>query len=383
MSTLHALPRTRQTNTSVLQPVSDLREVLDETFFQRMIAIERRRTERTKEPFLLMLLESGKHIDSAANRETLERMAMALLENSRETDIVGWYQDGKSIGVMYTGLDAGDKSAILSTFMNRVTAVFQKKLLVPHFSQVSLSFHLFPDDWDHSAAGKPNNPALYKDLEIAARPKRGLLLVKRGIDIAGSMLALFLASPLFLAVALAIKLTSRGPVFFRQKRVGQFGKSFGMLKFRSMYVNNDDSAHQKFVKELIQNQVDGTSVDGQAPVFKIRNDKRITPIGKFLRASSLDELPQFFNVFIGEMSLVGPRPPIQYEVEAYEAWHRRRLLEAKPGITGLWQVVGRSRVKFDEMVRLDLRYTRRWSIWLDLKILMQTPMAVLRGSGAH
>jgi len=284
---------------------------------------------------------------------------------------------------MYTGLDGGDKAAILSTFMNRVTAVFQRKVLIPHFSQVSISFHLYPDDWDHSTSGKPSDPALYKDIEIPGRPRRGMLLVKRGIDIAGSALALILASPLFLMIMLAIKLTSRGPVFFRQRRVGQFGKSFGMLKFRSMYANNDSSAHQKFVKELIKNQVDGKSGDGMAPVFKIKNDKRITPVGKFLRSSSLDELPQFFNVFIGEMSLVGPRPPIQYEVEAYEAWHRRRLLEAKPGITGLWQVVGRSQVKFDDMVRLDLRYTRAWSIWLDLKILLQTPMAVLRGSGAH
>jgi lipopolysaccharide/colanic/teichoic acid biosynthesis glycosyltransferase len=118
-------------------------------------------------------------------------------------------------------------------------------------------------------------------------------------------------------------------------------------------------------------------------VYKITNDKRITPIGKFLRRTSLDELPQFLNVLWGDMSLVGPRPPIPYELAAYQTWHRRRLLDVKPGITGLWQVTGRSTVKFDEMVRLDLRYATSWTPWLDLRILLQTPLAVIKGSGAY
>ena len=384
MSTLQALPRARRKDTSLEQSSPELREVLDAVTFQRMIAIERRRTERSKEPFLLMLLDSGKHIDSKANKASLERMARVLLQTSRETDIVGWYKDGKSIGVMFTGLDAGDKNAILTTFMLRITSAFEKKLILPHLSQVSISFHMYPDDWDHGTSGLPSNPAFYTDLELPGQQRRSLLLVKRVIDIVGSSLALLAASPMFLGIALLVKLTSKGPIFFRQQRVGQYGKCFHMLKFRSMYANNDSSVHQKFVMELINNQTVGKASETEpAPVFKIKNDKRITPIGKFLRASSLDELPQFLNVLMGEMSLVGPRPPILYEVEAYQPWHRRRLLEAKPGITGLWQVIGRSRVKFDDMVRLDLRYTTSWSIWLDLRILMRTPMAVLRGSGAH
>jgi lipopolysaccharide/colanic/teichoic acid biosynthesis glycosyltransferase len=142
--------------------------------------------------------------------------------------------------------------------------------------------------------------------------------------------------------------------------------------------------HKQFVTELINNQVDGCLVNlKEAGVYKLRNDKRVTRIGKLLRRSSLDELPQFLNVLSGEMSLVGPRPALRYELEAYQTWHRRRILEAKPGITGLWQVIGRSRVKFDEMVRMDLRYAMQWSPWLDLKILAMTPLAVIRGTGAH
>ena len=149
-----------------------------------------------------------------------------------------------------------------------------------------------------------------------------------------------------------------------------------------MYFRNDPKIHQDYVKQLISGKEESKR-DASGGVYKIKNDPRVTPVGRFLRKTSLDELPQFFNVLTGEMSLVGPRPPIPYEVEAYDIWHRRRFLEAKPGITGLWQVEGRSRTKFDEMVRLDLRYAKTWSPWLDIKILLRTPGAVLRGDGAY
>jgi lipopolysaccharide/colanic/teichoic acid biosynthesis glycosyltransferase len=185
-------------------------------------------------------------------------------------------------------------------------------------------------------------------------------------------------------IALAIKLTSKGPVFFRQKRVGQYGEQFVFLKFRSMHINNDATAHKAFVRQLIVGGAAGSSSNGNGQtVYKLTNDPRITPVGALLRKTSLDELPQLWNVLRGEMSLVGPRPAIAYEVEAYDIWHRRRLLEAKPGITGLWQVNGRSRIKFDDMVRLDLRYAKTWSPWMDLKILMRTPVAVVFGGGAY
>jgi len=182
----------------------------------------------------------------------------------------------------------------------------------------------------------------------------------------------------------AIKATSKGPVFFRQRRIGQHGKPFVFLKFRSMYVDNDAGVHKEYVKRLIAGKADKQPSDGDGQgVYKLTADPRITRVGSFLRKTSLDELPQFINVLQGEMSLVGPRPPVPYEVEAYDIWHRRRLLEAKPGITGLWQVSGRSRVNFDDMVRLDLHYARTWSPWMDIKILVRTPGAVVLGVGAH
>ena len=199
----------------------------------------------------------------------------------------------------------------------------------------------------------------------------------------GSALILLVFLPLFLAIALLIKLTSKGPVLFRQTRVGQYGRPFVLFKFRTMHTNCDPQIHREYVTQLIANQAERKS-DGRGPgVFKLVKDARITRIGSILRRSSLDELPQIVNVLKGDMSLVGPRPPIPYELSAYQTWHRRRVLEAKPGVTGLWQVTGRSQVRFDEMVRLDLRYATSWSLWLDLKILLRTPLAIFRGAGAY
>jgi len=360
------------------------RDVLNEQTFRRMIAIERKRTERSKEPFLLMLLDAGGQTGAEANGASLENMASSLLASSRETDIVGWYKERTTVGVMFTGLVVNDKKSVLSTILSRVKYMLRDDLIFKQFSQVSISFHFFPDDWDHANAGRPSNPALYPDLTSQGTSKRSLLIVKRMIDVVGSALALLLCSPVFLAIAAAIKLTSKGPVLFKQQRVGQYGQCFTFLKFRSMDVNNDHFIHQKYVTELIANEgkSDAAKTDGD-PVYKLKDDKRITRVGKFLRRTSLDELPQFFNVLMGQMSLVGPRPAIPYELAAYQTWHRRRVLETKPGITGVWQIAGRSRVRFDEMVRMDLRYAMAWSPWLDLKILLLTPLAVIRGSGAY
>ena len=200
----------------------------------------------------------------------------------------------------------------------------------------------------------------------------------------GSMIALVACAPLFLLISALIKLTSDGPVFFRQKRVGQYGKGFTFLKFRSMYINNDPEIHQKYVKDLIRSSESKPANGGpeKQQIFKIQNDPRVTPIGRFLRRMSLDELPQFINVLRGEMSLVGPRPPIPYGLQDYDIWHRRRILDMKPGITGLWQVEGRSRTSFNDMVRLDIQYMTNWSIWLDLKLLFKTPLAVFSSKGA-
>ena len=208
--------------------------------------------------------------------------------------------------------------------------------------------------------------------------------IKRGIDLLGATMALVVLTPVLFAVAIAIKLTSRGPVLFRQKRIGQYGVPFTCLKFRSMHAVNDAHIHKDYVTRLIAGRIDHepSGSNGKA-VYKLTNDPRLTPVGAFLRKLSLDELPQFLNVLRGQMALVGPRPPVPYELEVYDVWHRRRLVEVKPGITGLWQVNGRSRLRFDDMVRLDLQYATTWSVWLDIKILLRTPHAVFSGEGAH
>jgi lipopolysaccharide/colanic/teichoic acid biosynthesis glycosyltransferase len=250
------------------------------------------------------------------------------------------------------------------------------------FNQITISQYVFPEKWEYQVDERPSHPTLYPDLEKTASKSALYVASKRALDVIASGIGLLVLAPVFLAVALAIKLSSKGPVFFHQERVGQYGTPFVFLKFRSMYLNNDNKVHQDYVTKLIAGKAEGQNADG-IPVFKLTRDPRITPVGSFLRRTSLDELPQLYNVLKGDMSLVGPRPAIPYEVDAYQLWHRRRVLEAKPGITGLWQVSGRSRVGFDEMVRLDLRYAMTRSFWLDLKILLLTPKAVISGEGAY
>jgi exopolysaccharide biosynthesis polyprenyl glycosylphosphotransferase len=358
-------------------------EVLREDALKRRIALERKRSERSQEPFLLMLLEAGDLQGSEKNKRALDAMMAALLFCTRETDVIGWYTEWTTVGVIFTGHRGNDKNQILSTILSRVSGTLRSQLTSEQFSQVSISFHFFPDDWDHDNTGRPSDPTLYPDLSKLDDGRQSLLGIKRLMDVVGSAMLLLLSSPVLLIIAIAVKLTSKGPILFRQQRVGRHGQVFTFLKFRSMYINNDHSVHKDFVRQLIASEKQGKGPHGNGePVYKLTNDKRITRIGKFLRRTSLDELPQFLNVLKGDMSLVGPRPPIPYELEAYQTWHRRRVLEVKPGITGLWQVTGRSRVKFDDMVRLDLRYATSWSPWLDFKILLLTPIAVIKGAGA-
>ncbi|MGF7182429.1 sugar transferase [Tunturiibacter psychrotolerans] len=359
-------------------------EVLKEETFKRMIAVERKRTERSREPFLLMLLEAGNHQSLERSGKALDSILSVLPMSIRETDVIGWYTDRSAVGVMFTGLSCNDKDSILSVILNKVSTTLRDQLTSDQFNQVSISFHFFPDDWDQDKPGRPSNPSLYPDLLIPNKDRCSLLRVKHVMDFVGSGLLLLLCTPLFLVIALAIKTSSKGPVLFRQQRVGQYGRCFTFLKFRSMHADNDHRVHKEYAIKLIAGDVEHKPSNGNdKSVYKLANDPRITRLGKFLRRTSLDELPQLVNVLKGDMSLVGPRPAIPYELAAYQTWHRRRVLEVKPGITGLWQVTGRSSVKFDEMVRLDLRYATSWSPWLDIKILMRTPRAVIGGAGAR
>ncbi len=363
--------------------VSELdRSILDEDTFQKMLALERKRSERSRKPFLLMLLDMGEHLPSERATRLLKKALSAIALSTRETDITGWYRSGSTVGVMFTEISIDDRAALLSTMMTRVSDTLRSNLSAEQFNGVCISFHLFPEDWEEELP-RAGNPTLYPDLTRRDNSRKVFRVIKRLMDIVGSGLALIFLAPIFLLISLSIKLTSAGPVFFRQRRVGQHGVPFTFLKFRSMHVNNDASVHKEYVRRLIAGEAEkhATGAAGGG-VYKIAKDSRVTPIGRLLRRTSLDEIPQFLNVLQGSMSLVGPRPPVPYEVEAYDIWHRRRLLEAKPGITGLWQVSGRSKVKFDEMVRLDLRYAKSWSPWTDLKILLRTPLAVVLGDGA-
>jgi exopolysaccharide biosynthesis polyprenyl glycosylphosphotransferase len=195
--------------------------------------------------------------------------------------------------------------------------------------------------------------------------------VKRVVDIIGAALCLTLGAPFLSLIAAAIRLDSPGPVIFRQTRVGANGRTFEMYKFRSMYEGAEGQLDE--IRDL-------SEVEG--PVFKMKNDPRVTRVGRILRRTSLDELPQLWNVMRGDMSLVGPRPPIPAEVSQYLEWHKKRL-EVRPGMTGLWQVSGRSLLSFDEQCLLDIYYIENWSLWLDLKISMRTIPEVLFGNGAY
>ena len=220
-------------------------------------------------------------------------------------------------------------------------------------------------------------------ISLFRSPLSGLARVtKRTFDLILTILALTILAPVWLVIALLIKLDSRGPVFYKQERVGMDGRVFLFYKFRSMRVGSDDAVHREFQRQYISGRPETNLGDEERPVYKLHGDVRITRVGRILRRTSLDELPQLFNVLRGDMSVVGPRPPIPYEVESYELWHRKRL-DLKPGLTGLWQVSGRNRLPFEEMVRLDLYYIENWSLLLDLKIIVRTLPVMLRGDDAY
>jgi exopolysaccharide biosynthesis polyprenyl glycosylphosphotransferase len=208
----------------------------------------------------------------------------------------------------------------------------------------------------------------------------GARIMKRTFDLIVSALAIALLLPVWLLIAVLIKLDSKGPVFFTQERVGMDGRLFLLYKFRTMKAGADSELHREYQRAFIAGRAEANLGNDHKPTYKLLADPRITRIGKILRRTSLDEVPQLLNVLSGDMSLVGPRPPIPYEVEAYELWHRKRL-DMKPGLTGLWQVSGRNRLPFEEMVRLDLFYIENWSLLLDLKIILRTGFVMLGGEG--
>ncbi len=362
---------------------TSMRLLLPENAFVSMLYLERRRAERAKKKFVLVLLDVRRALSGYDKERTLGALNHAISQSTRETDIIGWYVENDVIGLIGTELGKADNLLIQKTFLDKMRRVYGAVLGTEAAASISVSFHFFPEEYNEGDNDHSANIVLYPEFNKKDEQRQFSLGIKRGIDVLGSLAALLLLAPVFAAISLAIKLSSKGPVFFKQERLGEYGKTFTVLKFRSMRTDCDARIHQQYVSQFIAGKEDGATPEGQKPVFKIQKDPRITRVGQFVRKTSLDELPQFWNVLRGDMSLVGPRPPIAYEFRAYDVWHRRRVLEIKPGITGLWQVKGRSRTRFDDMVRLDLQYARDWSIWLDLRILLQTPAAVILGEGAH
>jgi lipopolysaccharide/colanic/teichoic acid biosynthesis glycosyltransferase len=358
-------------------------QVLDEALFTHALAREQRRAERFEESFVLVRITLPERLNETRRAQLLDALAVS----ARETDIIGWCEQHSVLGLIraHVGHEPLDGSMSLASVVQQE---WSAALAAGTLAGCSIRLDVYSPMVDSTPV--PGEQP-HRNSRLGALATRA---AKRLLDIVGSAALLAALSPVFLVIAALIKWTSKGPVFFRQERVGQHAKPFTMLKFRTMRVDAGHELHQQYVSQFIQNghaktaesqaaESTPASEPASQPVFKIVNDPRVTPLGRFLRRSSLDELPQFWNVLIGEMSLVGPRPPLPYEVKVYKRWHRRRLFVAKPGITGLWQVTGRSRTTFDEMVRLDIRYAKNPSVWTDVKILLATPKAVISGNGAH
>src|SRR6266566_2449370 len=254
---------------------------LQEETFHNLLTLERRRAERSRKPFVLMVLEADASIETSVADRFLSQVTSVLLKSTRENEL-----------------------------SSKIT------------SKLTVTVHLFPENRDRDGATTVADTRLYPDLQSGDSKKYLPQAIKRVIDIVGSAVLLLFLSPLLGAIALAIKLTSKGPVLFRQDRLGQFGTSFKCLKFRTMNENNDPKIHQEYIQQFIAGKSGNENAEpGKQVVYKITNDPRVTSIGKFLRKTSLDEFPQFWNVLRGDMSLVGPRPPVPYEYEAYDIWH--------------------------------------------------------------
>jgi lipopolysaccharide/colanic/teichoic acid biosynthesis glycosyltransferase len=355
--------------------------IFDAESFARILGVERKRTDRSQRPFLLLLLELDELLRETPHRnKSLVKSVIDSFQGClRQTDTIGWYQNNTVLGVIYTELHQEDHSIV--RILERVRTALQASLTPKQFGSITISTYVYP----HDKPILPDSPVSDK-LFLDLKQHKLAYFAKRVVDMLGSLFVLVLCSPLFVLIGIAIKLTSKGPILFKQTRLGQFGQPFTFLKFRSMCTDADPSIHKKYVQEFIRQSSNGNGTSEtlkQNGFFKLDNDPRITPVGHFLRRTSLDELPQLLNVLAGTMSLVGPRPPIPYELERYDTWHKRRVFDAKPGLTGLWQVQGRSRTTFDDMVRLDLKYIDEQSLRTDLKLLFQTPWAVLKCEGAR
>ena len=408
--------------------------------FKKRILIEKRRSERldARTSMIILNLGNGRNNSMHSEDATLKHIVKTICSNVRESDGVSLYND-KKILVLLPDTDSTHAQLVSTNLINQfkntsdnsdkkepvsyndidveilsfpekqaeeklLTDIIQNKSKENQVEKEVQTHSMFKTGSSNIYNFKKNN---YENLNLSISSINGSSIaismidtllfnpellstfsifiskfIKRVADFIISLSLLIFLSPVLLIIALLIKLTSSGPVLFSQTRIGYKGKHFKFLKFRSMYQNSNDDVHKDYVEKLIQGKDEEINNGSESnPQFKIKNDPRITWLGKFIRKTSIDELPQLWNVLMGDMSLVGPRPPIPYEVKVYQHWHYRRILEVKPGVTGLWQVSGRNKTTFNEMVRLDINYLENWSLLLDLKILFKTINAVFNAEG--
>jgi lipopolysaccharide/colanic/teichoic acid biosynthesis glycosyltransferase len=365
--------------------------------FQKNLLRERYRADRNGLVFCVLTISMKYLKDWHISESTLIRFVMARV---RFTDYVGWFDD-ENLGVILPDTPESGAWKLAEDICAQVSATIPR-LICKVYSYPSQNSQTH--DQQHSTGGERSDrskgmepglgvshasavavegsgeSAACKTRETVAPADNGwsvhpffarpIPTWKRALDIVGSLLALLLLAPVFAIIAIVIKMVSQGPVFFRQERIGYLGKPFMFWKFRTMAVDNSAARHKEHMSSLIHNDIPMNKLDS-------KHDPRIIPFGIFLRKSCLDELPQLINVLWGDMSLVGPRPCLPYEAQQYLLWHARRF-DSVPGMTGLWQVSGKNRTTFREMIRLDINYERQRSFWLDLKILLKTIPAIVR-----
>jgi lipopolysaccharide/colanic/teichoic acid biosynthesis glycosyltransferase len=350
------------------------RFTLGKDAFVNQILREKRRLERTNSPFSLATFQGP--ADVIERFEQHERLITVLHGVKRSIDVVG-YVDDRSVAVLLLECDRQGAEK----FVQKVRAHLG-------VDQLDASVRTYPYDLlecIETATDTQVDPQL--DTLIYVDPpfrSAGSRLIKRAFDVLLSCVLVAATLPLWVVTALLVKISSPGAVIYKQQRVGKNGRSFVMYKFRSMYEGSDDNIHREYVAKLIRKkQDDAPDADAGSAWTKMHRDTRISPFGHLIRVTYIDELPQLINVIKGDLSLVGPRPPLAYEVARYEPWHLRRLFSVRPGLTGLWQVEAGHTTTFDDMVRIDLRYVENWSFLLDLKIVGKTFAVVMRGALQH
>ena len=324
--------------------------------FHAALKSERFRSDRIKKEFSLIMFNI-KDINEALF--TAKSLVNLIKSKTREYDKIGWY-DNNHIGLLLSET-SNDKA---KKVINKIFFAIEPADFIPDICIFS-----YPSQNNENSDNLKSNNNI--DINLTIADGYVIPIWKRAFDIVFSLIALIALSPLLLLSAILIKIVSPGPIFFKQDRVGQSGKVFNMLKLRTMKINTNDSVHREYFKRLINCE---SKTD--LPMIKLEDDNRIILFGKIIRKTCIDELPQFINVLIGDMSIVGPRPCIPYEVEEFLLWHKRRF-DIVPGITGLWQVSGKNKTTFKEMIRLDIEYAVKRSFLLDLKIILKTPGVII------